>query len=103
MAIHINAAGVIYFGDRQPGDRAATDEEVAAYQSQQARHQAQSAIDDLEVQSGARRWLREFFIVTSEGLAAQQSVTPQALYAGNVAYARLKDIDGQIRNLRKQL
>lgn len=57
----------------------------------------------LESQHLLPRATREFMLLTMEHMAAQQGITPQALYVANPGYRKVKDLDNQINALREQL
>lgn len=78
-----------------------TDPAVVAYHTPKIPIQEQ--IDFLENGSLMNRAVREFFLTVSEGLAAQQGITPPVLYSANIGYHKIKDLDTQISALRHQL
>lgn len=63
----------------------------------------QSQIDTLETASKIPRVTREFMLAVMEKEATDAGVTQADLYAANVGYRKLKDLDAQIRALRALL
>lgn len=63
----------------------------------------QDQIDALERQYMLPRITREALLATAITMATSSNVTEAQLYAGNIAYRKMKDFDNQIAQLRAQL
>lgn len=98
-----NGNGYFYEGDCRPGDREATAEELAAYLASQLRVALLNQIDTIERQTLMNRATREFMLAVAEQQGAAMGLSPTQLYAANIAYRSVKDIDTQIVALRSQL
>ena len=99
----IDKNGNLYAGDMQFGDRVATEEEVSAWESKRSKLAIQEEINSLESASMLPRVSREFMLSVMEREGADAGYTKDQLYAANIGYRKLKDLDTQIRTLRKQL
>lgn len=60
-------------------------------------------IDQIERETLMNRAVREFMLAQAEQLAASAGYTQEQLYAVNVGYRKVKDIDNQIAALRAQI
>lgn len=69
----------------------------------QKKQAVQDQITALEQQQLLPRVTREGLMAAAVALAATQGVTEPMLYAGNIAYAKLKDFDASIVLLRNQM
>lgn len=92
----INENGLIYEGDCHAGDRAATSEEMAAWELSKL-PSPQSQIEALEREQLMPRATREFMLLFME-----TQFTPEVL-ALNPGYMAVKAFDNQIKDLRAQL
>lgn len=63
----------------------------------------QNQIDALEETTLMNRFVREGMLAIAEKTAADLNVTQPQLYASNIGYKRIKDLDNQIAELRGQL
>lgn len=92
----INSIGIVYEGDCRIGDRAATAEELQAWElSKQPSPLAQ--IKALEADQLMLRATREFMLMFMEANA------PADILAVNPGYQAVKAFDNQIKALRAQL
>ena len=81
-----------------------TPEEIAAMQQAiDPKVIAANEILRLESESKIPRVSREFMLSVMEKEAIDAGYTLEQLYAANIGYRKLKDLDTQIRTLRKQL
>ena len=101
--MNIDAQGALYAGDLQPGDREATAQEIAAWEAARNKKAFAAQIEQLEATSKIPRVTREFMLSVMEKEATDTGMTQVQLYAANVGYRKLKDLDTQIRALRAQL
>ena len=99
----INSDGVLYFGECVQGDRAATPEELAAYEAAEAKAQLQRQIVVIEIKTQMNRAMREGMLGAAEFVAATKGVTPELLYTQNDSYKAVRDVDKQIAQLRRLL
>ncbi|ARV17472.1 hypothetical protein AEP_00512 [Curvibacter sp. AEP1-3] len=110
----VDTFGNLYEGDCRAGDRAATPEEVAAWEQSRSPSPLQQILE-LEAQQvrDMARFDREQALASAEALAlAEFGIEPEDLYAMGAGpnpptaalnYRRLKDLDNQIKALRDQL
>lgn len=63
----------------------------------------QEKIDALERESMIPRITREFMLAQAVVTAAAQGIDEPTLYANNIGYRKLKDLDNQIIALRSQI
>jgi hypothetical protein len=70
---------------------------------EQIKEAIQAEINQLEATSMMIRGTREALLQISTVIAASGGVTESQLYAGNLAYRKMKDLDEQVKTLRHQL
>lgn len=63
----------------------------------------QNQIDSIEIQTKMNRFVREAMILISQQQAAALGMTEPQLYAANIGYKKVKDIDTQIIAIREQI
>jgi len=95
--MYINSQNNLYFGDCAQGDRAATPEEIAAWEAARTSNAIKDQIASLEQSQLMPRATREFMLMFMEANA-----TPEIL-AANFGYQAVKAFDLQIKALRDQL
>lgn len=71
--------------------------------AQQQRDVIQYQIDKIEADTHMNRFVREAMILVSQQQAAALGLTEPQLYAANIGYKKVKDIDTMIVNLRNQM
>lgn len=71
--------------------------------AQEQRDAIQAQIDTIESSTHMNRFVREAMILISQQQAAGLGLTEPQLYAANIGYRRVKDIDTQIIALRAQM
>jgi hypothetical protein len=76
---------------------------VPAPTAQQQRDAIQSQIDSLESATHMNRFVREAMLLISVQQAAGLGLTEPQLYAANIGYKKIKDLDTQITLLRSQI
>lgn len=75
---------------------------IDAPTTQQQRDALQAQIDALESQTHMNRFVREAMLLISVQQATALGVTEPQLYAANIGYKKIKDLDTQIVALRTQ-
>lgn len=70
---------------------------------EQQKQAIRDSIDSMEKTTMIQRVSREFMLVMMEKEATDAGYTLEQLYASNIGYRKLKDLDSQIRALRTQL
>lgn len=102
----------IFAGPQDPSDKPGyveiedADYEVLINQPptpEETKARIQRQIDDLERGYMMPRATREALLAYAVTLASSNGVTEAQLYAGNIAYRKVKDFDAQIAALRAQL
>lgn len=102
----------IFSGPQDPSDKPGYAEiEDAEYEvlinqpptPEEARAEIQRQIEEMEDREFLHRGPREALLEYAVKLAGLLGATEPQLYAGNIAYRRIKDFDSQIAALRAQL
>lgn len=65
--------------------------------------QVKAQINGIERETLMNRAVREFMLAQAEAIASGQGYTPGQLYAVNLGYRKVKDVDNQIAGLRAQI
>lgn len=78
-----------------------TPEEIAALQAAFPTPSPADQIKQLEAASGVPRITREFMLGVMEKEAIDTGITIEQLAVSNIGYKKLKDLDNQIKALRK--
>lgn len=71
--------------------------------AQEQRDALQAQIDAIEAATHMNRFVREAMILISQQQAASLGMTEPQLYAANIGYKKVKDVDTQIVALRDQI